>query len=482
MDMNIDNNLIPPVPPAPADSRRKNNKMFLKNSARSSILIKMFAIGILALLLLIPTSMITDLIKERANRKNEAIAEVYNKWGNQQIVAGPVLTIPYTITDVVKTETENGVKTSEEKKTNYVNFLPETLNYNGEVATNLLKRGIYEITVYNSKLKVEGEFAYPDFSSIEITKEKAEIKWDEAHVSFSLSDLKALQQNLELVWDDKKYNFKPGFKINETGVALKGSGLSAFVPISKDEKEKKYKFSFDIDINGSDSIKFVPLGRVTNVDLTSNWPSPSFDGAFLPDERNITEDGFEAKWKILELNRDYPQVWEGNLMQDIQASSFGARLIVMVDEYQKNTRSVKYAVMFIALSFIVFFFVEVLNQIRIHPIQYILVGLSLVLFFSLLLSITEHLNFNLAYLISSVATIVLVTLYSKTIFKNTRLTLVQGGILTTIYIFIYTIIQMEDYSLLFGSIGLFIVLAIVMYISRKIDWYSVSAKTLGDDK
>jgi inner membrane protein len=313
-------------------------------------------------------------------------------------------------------------------------------------------------------------------------EENAEINWDEAHISFSLSDLTALQQNLDLEWDGKKYDFQPGFKVSETGVALKGSGLSAFVPINKDKQDKAYKFSFDVDINGSDSIEFVPLGRETKVTLTSNWPSPSFDGAFLPDERNVTNNGFEAKWKILELNRDYPQVWAGSLAQDIQASSFGVRLLVMVDEYQKNTRSVKYAIMFIALTFMVFFFVEVLNRIRIHPIQYILVGLSLVLFFSLLLSITEHLNFNLAYLISSLATVMLITLYSKTIFKNTRLTLIQGGVLAAIYIFLYTIIQMEDYSLLFGSIGLFVVMAIVMYISRKIDWYSLGAKKSGNDK
>ena len=457
--------------------------MLLKNSTRNSILIKMFAIGILAMLLLIPTGMIKSLINERSMRKNSAISEVNNKWGNRQVLAGPVLTIPYTVTDEIVTKTKDGeTKVQEVTSISYVSFLPEKLNFNGDVSTDLLQRGIYEITVYNSKLKVDGEFVFPDFSASNMPDENAVINWKEAHVSFSLSDVKALQGNSEFNWNGKKYDFKPGYKTSETGAILMGSGLNVQVPVNADGKGKNYNFSFDIDINGSDSISFLPLGRETNVSLVSDWPSPSFDGSFLPDERNITDTGFEAKWKVLELNRDYPQVWDGNLKQNIHNYSFGARMVVVVDEYQKNTRAVKYAIMFIALTFIVFFFVEALNKIKIHPIQYILVGLSLVLFFSLLISITEHLNFNIAYLISSVSTVLMITLYAKTIFKNTRLTLVQSGILTAIYIFIYTIIQLEDYSLLFGSVGLFFVLAAIMYISRKIDWYSVGAKTIGDDK
>lgn len=443
------------------------------------LLTKMFAIGVLALLLLIPAGMIKNLIEERAERKNEAVTEVQSKWGSSQTVTGPVLVIPYVVTKDSITSTKDGeVKSKEVVRVSNVTFLPDKLNFDGNVSTELLKRGIYQITVYNSKLKVDGEFAFPDFSASNIPDKDATINWNDAYILFSLSDLKALQQNLELDWNGEKYSFKPGYdKFKNIGETLTGHGLNVHVPI---KPENNYKFSFEIDLNGSDSINFIPLGKETNIHLTSNWASPSFDGSFLPDERNVTNEGFDAKWKILELNRDFPQVWDGNVIRNIQSSSCGARLIVTVDEYQKNMRSVKYAIMFIALTFMVFFFVEVLNKIKIHPIQYTLVGLSLVLFFSLLISITEHLNFNLAYLISAVGAILMVTLYSKTIFKNMRLTLIQGGILTAIYIFIYTIIQLEEYSLLFGSIGLFVVLAAIMFISRNIDWYSVGAKSLKD--
>ncbi|GAH21121.1 unnamed protein product, partial [marine sediment metagenome] len=185
---------------------------------------------------------------------------------------------------------------------------------------------------------------------------------------------------------------------------------------------------------------------------------------------------FRAKWNVLYLNRDYPQKWKGN-SYNIFNSAFGVKLLMPVDEYQKTMRSVKYAVMFISLTFMIFFFVEVINKKRIHPVQYILVGLALVIFFTLLLSLSEHINFNFAYLIASIATILLITAYSKTIFKSNFLTILMGSVLLILYGFMYTILQLQDYSLLLGSIGLFIVLAVAMYLSRKIDWYSLSSNS-----
>jgi len=214
------------------------------------------------------------------------------------------------------------------------------------------------------------------------------------------------------------------------------------------------------------------------VNIKSKWKNPSFIGAFLPDKRVINAEGFTANWEVLHLNRPYPQHFRG-ATQGINESSFGVNLIVPVDEYQKSMRSAKYAVMFITLTFLIFFFIQILNGVKIHPIQYIIVGLALCVFYTLLIALSEHITFNYSYLISCVSIIGLITLYAKSIISNKKLTTLMCLILTTLYLFIYSIIQMEDYSLLMGSIGLFLVLATIMYLSRKIDWYAI--KTKGDN-
>lgn len=208
--------------------------------------------------------------------------------------------------------------------------------------------------------------------------------------------------------------------------------------------------------------------------IASSWHNPSFSGAFLPDEREINDDGFSSTWEVLHLNRSYPQSFCGSI-QDINKSAFGVDLIVPIDEYQKSMRSAKYAVMFIALTFLIFFFAQILNNVRVHPIQFIIVGLSLCVFYTLLIAFSEQIPFGWSYLISAMSIVGLITLYAGSIFKNRNLMLIIGAILTLLYLFIYSIIQMEDYALLMGSIGLFVVLAITMYLSRKIDWYNINA-------
>jgi inner membrane protein len=218
-------------------------------------------------------------------------------------------------------------------------------------------------------------------------------------------------------------------------------------------------------------LKFVPVGKTTDIEISSVWNTPSFTGAFLPDERQINDSGFVAKWNILQLNRNFPQTWVNN-KYNIEESAFGVNLLLPVDQYQKSMRSAKYAIMFIALTFIIFLFVEILNKKRIHPVQYILVSFGLLLFYTLLLSLAEHIGFNLAYVISGAAIVGLITSYSQSIFKKTKLTLIMGGALSFLYIFLFVVLQLQDFALILGSIGLFIILAIIMYLSRKIDCYS----------
>lgn len=420
---------------------------------RKSISVKLLIIGFIILILLIPTFMLGALIKEREGRQNETVSEVSSKWGRSQTIGGPILVIPYFTLD----------KTSSIKMTQYAYFLPKDLNIEGEIMPQMLHRGIYDIVAYNSNLNLAGSFAKLDFSDWNIPAEN--ILWSDAFVSLGIPDLRGIKENIDLSFDDKTYTFESGVRTLD----VINSGVSTDVKLNP-ASDKDYNFSFNLKLNGSYDLNFLPLGKETNVELKSKWPSPSFSGEFLPDNREVTKDGFSSSWKVLDMNRNYPQKWLGR-NYEIDSSAFGVELIVPVDQYQKAFRSIKYALMIIFLTFLVFFFVEIKYNMRFHPFQYILVGVALIIFYALLLSLSEHIAFNLAYLIGSVATIGLIGLYSLTMFKKNILTMVLSSILVVLYVFVFSILQLEDYALLMGSIFLFLILAVIMYMSRNIKWY-----------
>ena len=241
---------------------------------------------------------------------------------------------------------------------------------------------------------------------------------------------------------------------------------------------KAYAFSIPLKLNGSGYLKFEPVGKETTVALESGWSSPSFEGDFLPDQREIRPEGFSASWKVLDLNRNYPQQWKGAEYSfgtgNHPSAHFGVRLVQTVDEYAKTERSSKYAILVIGLTFLIYFFYETLRRFHIHPFQYLLVGLALSVFYLLLLSLSEHLGFNTAYAVATAATIGLITVYSAGVFKNLRMTVQLTLLLGLIYGFIFIVLQLEDYALLTGSIGIFAALAAVMYYSRNVDWYNLS--------
>jgi inner membrane protein len=452
---------------APSSFEKLNQKI------KNSITIRLLSIGFLVLILLIPTSMIENLIREREYRRGDVIREVSKKWGSSQTITGPILTIPYT--KYIKDQNKNLIKTK-----GYAHFLPDDLDIKGTLTPEIRYRSIYEIIVYNTNLKLKGSFPAPNFEELGINENY--VLWDEAFVSLGIPDMKGIRDNINLKWDEEPYAFNPGIETND----VIGSGVSTKVKLTHKEKvkqddeevvndtiKKNYPFSFDLNLNGSSFLNFIPVGKETNVHISSNWAHPSFSGASLPDEREINKDGFTAHWKELHLNRNYPQQWLGNI-HNVYDSSFGVDLLLPVDEYQKSTRSAKYAIMFISFTFLIFFFIEIRNKKRIHPIQFILVGLALTIFYALLVSLSEHIHFNNAYLIASAAIIIMIGSYSITIFKNGKLTALMTGVLVLLYGFIFTILQLEDYALLMGSIGLFIVLAVIMYLSRKIDWYAIA--------
>lgn len=425
---------------------------------------KVATIIIITLLLLIPTAMITGLINERERTQEDAIFEVSSKWANAQTITGPFLSIPYY--KFVK-ENSNSKDSSYKiiKVKDYIHVLPEELTVNGEIIPEKRNRGIYEIVVYNSNINISGSFILPNFKSLDITPQN--ILFDQSDLNIGISDLRGLEKLVTVNWNDVNYDFNSG--LAQTDVVQRG--IFAAIPISNSDSTQ-YNFKINLELKGSQKIYFSPIGKTTDVKLTSTWNSPSYNGSFLPDDKDDLN-GFNAHWNILHLNRDFPQAWTGN-EYSINNSDFGVDLILPVDNYQKTYRSIKYAILFIAFTFIIFFFIEVMKKVFIHPIQYILVGFALVIFYTLLLSIGEYLSFNIAFLISALATILLITAYVKTILKSFSLAILIAGILTILYGFIFIIIQVQDYALLIGSIGVFLILALVMYFSRKIDWYNLN--------
>lgn len=439
----------------------------VKNNSGERLALKSIIITVLILVLWAATLLIQSLIDERQNRQTEAINEVSSKWGHRQTISGPVLTVPYI-------EYEKNPDAYKEpnnpylKVIKYAHFLPEDLNVEGKLHTEKRYRGIYEVVVYNSNLNFRGKISSPDFASLNIPKEN--VLFDDAFVSVGINDLRGIEEEISLQWNNEKKFMNPGIASND----VLGSGISTPVSIIKSDTAKtSYDFSFTLKLKGSELMYFTPLGKETNIKLSAAWSTPSFDGSFLPDQRVISDSSFTASWKVLHLNRNYPQSWKGS-SYDIGSSAFGVNLLTPVDNYQKSTRSVKYAIMIIMLTFVVIFFIEILNQRSIHPFQYILIGLGLCIFYSLLIAVSEHTSFNFSYLISGLSTIILISAYAKSVFKENKLVALVGGVLAILHGYIFSLIQLEDYALLMGSIGLFIVLALMMYYSRKIDWYNLS--------
>jgi inner membrane protein len=427
---------------------------------RYSALIKMTVIGILVLLFMIPTSMIEGLIRERGNRQDEVMREISNSWGGQQSITGPVLSVPYYTSVRDNDGTVRSVK-------EYLHLLPEQINVSGNIRAEKRKRKIYQMAVYKGNFDISGNFKVD--KSVESMVGKSTLNWNETSLWIGLTDLKGIKEHLSINWGGRDMAFQPGLTCKD----LAGSGVSVPVNLTSDSASRMISFSMKMKLNGSESLYFYPVGEETNVKLKGVWSDPSFTGAFLPDNRLVKDSGFSADWKILHHNRNFPQVFKSG-EQSLVDYDFGVNLVLPVDHYQKSTRSVKYAVMFIALTFLVFFFTEVINKKPIHPIQYILIGLALVVFYTLLISLAEQVGFNWAYMIGSVSIVSLVTYYTHAVLQSGRLTAIMGSVLAVLYGFIFTIIQLEDYALLFGSIGLFVFIAAMMVFSRKIDWYGIN--------
>jgi inner membrane protein len=440
----------------------------LASSIRSSQMLRLFSVGLLALLLQIPIAMIGGLVAERQERRQAAVTEVSSKWGNVQSIIGPVLIVPYTYRS---TETSaSGLQITRTETRNAI-FLPEQLRVRGSIDAELRHRGIFSIPVYKVGLTLEGEFTRPSFA--ELGLEPAGVAWERAQLAIGISDARAIQQETAVTWNGKPVSFLPGTGAFTDG----GTGIHAVVGLANGGQ--RAQFSFPLSLNGSLGVYLTPFAQNTIVELQSNYGHPSFQGNWLPVERSVWDAAFRAKWSIPFLGRNYPQAWkaEVGMRKEIDGSRFGVELVNPVDHYRMAERSVKYAGLFILLTFATLWLIEVLVGVRVHPIQYLLLGGALCLFYLLELSLSEHLGFPLAYTVASFSVVALVAGYSVVALHHIRRALFVIAVVSLLYAYLYILLMNEDYALLIGSVGLFLILAAIMYATRRVDWYAVGTRS-----
>jgi inner membrane protein len=439
----------------------------LATSLRDSPGARILTIGALALVLQIPISMIDNLVSERQERRQSAVEEVSSKWGRAQSITGPTLVLPYAHR---WTETTAAGKTIARVETRHAYFLPEQLHIRGAIDSDVRHRGIFSVPVYKLGLVVDGEFAQPRLSDVDV--DAKDVDWKRAYVAVGVSDARAIQQATALSWNNVRTEFLPG-----TGdFAAAATGIHAGVGISAETQ--RVKFSFPLSLNGSIGMNVVPFGQNTVVELEGDHGNPSFQGNWLPTERTIASDSFRAKWAIPFLGRSYPQAWtsEKDLEKTIEASRFGVTLIDPVDHYRMAARSVKYAGLFIVLTFATVWLIEILSGVRVHAIQYLMLGGALCTFYLLELSLSEHLGFPIAYIAASAAVVGMMASYSIVALRSARRAMIVGASVAALFAYLYLLLMNEDYALLIGSVGLFAILGAIMFLTRRVDWYAAGGR------
>lgn len=410
---------------------------------------KMIMVGLLTLALLLPLSFVQELITERSQRQKEVVAETTSKWGESVYFYGPILKIPYK--DPITLRIENAF------------FFPEQLtsSSNTEIKTPL-QRSIYKSNVFTTKMQFSGNYVQPNFGKKNIPTEN--VYWDKASIVIRTTNLKSVNDEVKIKFGASNFTFEP-IHNNQTNDSIESLETGYF----NYNTLKNAPFHIHITYNGSKRISIVPIGKTTDARMASNWGSPNFNGSFIPNDKKITNKGFDATWKILHFNRPFAQE-NFEVLPELSKYAFAVDFITPVDEYQQNERASKYGFLVIGLTFLIFFLIQSISKISIHIFQYTMIGIALIMFYTLLISITEHSSFSFAYAIAGTSVVALISLYSISILKDKKFPGFIFIALSVLYTFIYVIIQLEDYALLVGSIGLFLILAAVMYFSRKIEW------------
>ncbi|MDR3272726.1 MAG: cell envelope integrity protein CreD [Flavobacteriaceae bacterium] len=439
--------------------RKRKDNFFLKG---------LLVIGLI-LAMLIPTPFIISLINERQERQQEVVSEVGSKYGENQTLYGPFVKLPYQITESAK-----------KTVTKILYISPNMLNISGDLNPFEKKRTLYKVLLYQANLHINVDFDENTFSKLDA---RYNYLWDKAELVFSIDDINGLEDNVIAKINGVSFPFeaKNTIDVGETQpdydysssyrrmkLADRGRVEEFSIPLNLNTN-KKLSVSFPLSIKGANTLNFLPISKKTQIKLNSNIEDLKFDGSNLPissDSTDLPSSNRQIVWKIPSKNSS--QIWDSTLL--FGKNKFGVELIQPNDEYGKTNRVAKYSILFIGLTFLMFFFVEIINKLRIHPIQYVLVGLALSVFYLLLLSISEYVGFNVAYMISASATVLLITWFVRSIVKKSKIISLIFVVLICLYAYIFVIIQLDELALLAGSVGLFIILGLLMYFSRKIEW------------
>ncbi len=429
----------------------------------SPILRKGFVIVLVTLILLVPIGMLRGLVAERIQLAGEAKTSVAAGWGGQQQVGGPMLVVP--LTQITR---DNRGRSVEQRV--YSITLPDTLEIDASLESESRRLGIYTVPVYQASMRVRAKFTPMDLAHLAATADtNREVHWEQARLLLPVTEVKAIRALENARWNDMPLRFVGGGSTQH-------SGIRATLDAGVFERGETGVFTAQLTVAGSEQMRFLPLARTTGVTMRADWPHPGFSGSYLPAERDVTDDGFTARWQVLELNRNYPQHWiesPGVAGALIGGSSFGVNLHLPADIYQRNDRSTKYALLFIVMTFASLFLVEHLLGPQLHAVQYVLVGLALSMFFLLLLALSEHIGFDAAYWVATTALVALTGVYLGGALGSRRSGWAAATGFTTLYAMLYVILNAAETALLIGSLSLFAVLAAMMLITRKVDWNAV---------
>jgi inner membrane protein len=434
---------------------------------------KVAATLLVAVLLLVPVEQIRDLVREREQTRDAVVADIARSAGYAQTVTGPLLIVPYTRIMRSWSEQREGEprKLIETEVTGRLAFVPSDFELNGKLSVDQRQRGIYEARIFDADSRITGRFELkPNYG---ITEDLDDYTFGGPLLVVGISDIRGIGAGLELTWDGARVPFEPG-----ATSSMLPSGVHARLPVPALAGPMTLPFAISLNLQGTSDFQVTPLGRDSRVMLTSNWPHPSFVGEFLPREREVTDAGFSARWQTSFFATNLENVVTAcasvvpatSSCDELMSRHFGVSFIDPIDHYLKSERATKYAFLFIGLTFAAFFLFEVLRRVSVHPIQYGLVGLALAVFFLLLLSLSEHLGFALAYLSSSAACVALIAYYVGHIVRSAKLGSVFGGALGAMYGMLYAILSSEDFALLMGSLVVFCVLGAVMVLTRKVNW------------